>query len=102
MLNEREMKYRLGYVQSKKIPITNYGTLIAYINGILPRTIAPFSDVAAILEQNEKLWCDKKNVLAYTECLDIWNVTIFIVAYEGSDKVHNLLAKTLFIQGIDK
>ena len=55
MLNEREMKYRLGYVQSKKIPITNYGTLIAYINGILPRTIAPFSDVAAILEQNEKL-----------------------------------------------
>ena len=55
MLNEREMKYRLGYVQSKKIPITNYGTLIAYINGILPRTIAPFSDVAAILEQSEKL-----------------------------------------------
>lgn len=34
MLNEREMKYRLKCAEDAKIPITNYGTCIAYINGI--------------------------------------------------------------------
>ena len=32
MLNEREMKYRLKCAEDAKIPITNYGTCIAYIN----------------------------------------------------------------------
>lgn len=38
-LNEREMKYRLKCAQDADVPITNYGTAIAYINGILERTI---------------------------------------------------------------
>ena len=39
MLNEREMKYRLKCAEDAKIPITNYGTCIAYINGILNRSL---------------------------------------------------------------
>lgn len=40
-LNEREMKYRLSCAADQKIPMTNYGICIAYINGILERSIAP-------------------------------------------------------------
>lgn len=44
MLNEREMKYRLKCAEDDKIPITNYGTCIAYINGILNRSLEPVKD----------------------------------------------------------
>ena len=44
MLNEREMKYRLQCAEDQGVPITNYGILIAYMNGILKRCIAPFPD----------------------------------------------------------
>ena len=44
MLNEREMKYRLKSAEHAKIPITNYGTCIAYINGILNRSLEPVKD----------------------------------------------------------
>ena len=42
MLNEREMKYRLKCAEDQGIPMTNYGICIAYINGILERSLAPF------------------------------------------------------------
>ena len=42
MLNEREMKYRYQCAVDQKVPIVNYGILIAYINGILDRCIAMF------------------------------------------------------------
>ena len=42
MLNEREMKYRLKCAKDAAIPMTNYGTAIAYMNGILNRSIAIF------------------------------------------------------------
>lgn len=45
MLNEREMKYRLKCAEDAKIPITNYGTCIAYINGILNRSLEPVKDL---------------------------------------------------------
>lgn len=41
-LNEREMKYRLKCAEDQKIPMTNYGICIAYINGILERSIQFF------------------------------------------------------------
>ena len=41
-LNEREMKYRLKCAEDQGIPMTNYGIAIAYMNGILERSIAPF------------------------------------------------------------
>ena len=50
MLNEREMQYRLKCAQDEGVPITNYGTAIAYMNGILSRSLAPFPDIQALLE----------------------------------------------------
>lgn len=42
MLNEREMKYRLKCAEDAGIPITNYGTAIAHINGILGKCVKLF------------------------------------------------------------
>ena len=42
MLNEREMKYRLKCAEDAGVPMTNYGTAIAHMKGILKRSIAPF------------------------------------------------------------
>ena len=42
-LNEREMKYRLKCAEDQKIPLTNYGICIAYMNGILERSIRPLN-----------------------------------------------------------
>ena len=49
MLREREVKYRLACCRAQGIPVTNYGILIAYLNGILPRTLALFPTVEALL-----------------------------------------------------
>ncbi|MDD6073822.1 MAG: [FeFe] hydrogenase H-cluster maturation GTPase HydF [Clostridium sp.] len=40
MLNEREMRFRLRSAADQGIPMTNYGILIAYMKGILKRSIA--------------------------------------------------------------
>lgn len=48
-LNEREMKYRLKCAEDAGIPITNYGTAIAYMKGILERSIAVFQPVTDAL-----------------------------------------------------
>ncbi len=42
MLNEKEMKYRIKCAQDAKIPMTNYGTAIAHMNGILKRSLRVF------------------------------------------------------------
>lgn len=39
MLQEREMKYRMTCAGDAKIPMTNYGTAIAHMKGILKRSI---------------------------------------------------------------
>ena len=39
MLNEKEVQYRMHIANAQGVPFTNYGTLIAYINGILQRSI---------------------------------------------------------------
>ena len=41
MLNEREMKYRLACAADAGIPMTNYGTAIAHMSGILNRSLQP-------------------------------------------------------------
>ncbi len=51
MLNEREMKYRLKCAEDEGVPITNYGTAIAYMNGILRRSLAPFPDIQRLLDK---------------------------------------------------
>ena len=39
MLNEREVRYRMKCAADQGVPITNYGTLIAAIHGILERSL---------------------------------------------------------------
>lgn len=41
MLNEREVLYRMKCAIDAGVPFTNYGTAIAYMNGILERSIKP-------------------------------------------------------------
>ena len=45
MLNEKEMKFRMEQAKLQHVPFTNYGTIISYMNGILERTIKPFSEL---------------------------------------------------------
>ncbi len=42
MLNKAEMRYRMNYAREHGIPMTNYGMLIAHVQGVLERAIAPF------------------------------------------------------------
>ncbi len=42
MLNRREMQYRLERCREQGVPVTNYGVLIAYLNGILERAVRIF------------------------------------------------------------
>ena len=45
MLNEREVRYRTKCAVDQGVPITNYGTLIAYMNGILKRSLEIFPEI---------------------------------------------------------
>lgn len=45
MLNEREVKYRMKCSVDQKIPFTNYGIMIAYIKGILKRSVKVFPNL---------------------------------------------------------
>lgn len=44
MLNEREMQNRRELADAADVPFTNYGTAIAYMNGILKRSLAVLPD----------------------------------------------------------
>ena len=39
MLSENEVKYRMETAVKQGVPFTNYGTTIAYIQGILDRSL---------------------------------------------------------------
>ena len=49
MLNEREVQNRIGRARVQNVPVTNYGTAIAYMNGILKRSVEMFPDLAEML-----------------------------------------------------
>ncbi len=49
MLNEREVRYRMKCAADQKIPFTNYGITIAYMQGILKRSVGIFPDLAAMI-----------------------------------------------------
>ena len=50
MLNEREMKSRIAVAAQHGVPMTNYGMVIAYVHGILKRSLEVFPEIAQILE----------------------------------------------------
>lgn len=49
MLNEREVRYRMKCAVDQNIPFTNYGITIAYMQGILKRSVGIFPDIASII-----------------------------------------------------
>ncbi len=49
MLNEREMVYRMKCAIDQGVPMTNYGVTIAYMNGILKRSLGLFPELAALV-----------------------------------------------------
>ena len=49
-LTPREMQFRQRSCQDLQLPITNYGILIAYMNGILHRAIQPFPELRGLLD----------------------------------------------------
>jgi [FeFe] hydrogenase H-cluster maturation GTPase HydF len=42
MIPRREMMYRVRYALSKSVPITNYGVIISFLQGVLERVLRPF------------------------------------------------------------
>ena len=51
MLNAREMQSRIGRAVAQGVPVTNYGTAIAFMNGILHRSVSMFPDLLRRLDQ---------------------------------------------------
>lgn len=49
MLNEREIQYRMKCAIDSGVPMTNYGTAIAYMKGILKRSLEPFPQIADMI-----------------------------------------------------
>ena len=52
MLNEKEMQRRIAQAQADGVPIVNYGVAIAQMQGILRRSLAPFSEEIELLDDN--------------------------------------------------
>lgn len=53
MLNGRAVKYRMQSALRQGVPITNYGVVIAYMQGILKRSLSVFPHLLAMLETEE-------------------------------------------------
>lgn len=51
MLGEKEMLSRIRKCKETGTPVVNYGVAIAMMNGILERSLAPFTDVAELLQR---------------------------------------------------
>ncbi len=45
MLNDKEMKFRMAQAQEQGVAFTNYGTALAYMQGILRRSLSPVPDI---------------------------------------------------------
>ncbi len=49
MVNDREMKYRMNSALQQGTAFTNYGTALAYMQGILSRVIAPIPELKSLV-----------------------------------------------------
>jgi [FeFe] hydrogenase H-cluster maturation GTPase HydF len=52
-LNPKEMKHRIQRTKEQNVPIVNYGILIAYLKGILKRSLEPFPHIIELLQTEE-------------------------------------------------
>lgn len=51
MLNEREMLSRMRTSLDNGVPFTNYGTALAFMNGILRRSLTVFPDILKLVDE---------------------------------------------------
>lgn len=51
MLNEKEMRHRQSRAEELQVPYTNYGIIIAYMNGILNRSLEVFPELHELLDK---------------------------------------------------
>ena len=51
MLNEQEMNWRISHARESGLPIVNYGIAIAQMHGILRRSLEPFPEILALLDE---------------------------------------------------
>lgn len=51
MINRRAMLHRMQVAEDHKVPIVNYGVLIAKLHGILPRALSPFPYLQMLIEE---------------------------------------------------
>lgn len=47
-LNRQMMRTRIGACMQANVPVTNYGMLLAHLNGLLLRSVSPFPDIREI------------------------------------------------------
>ncbi len=52
-ITRRHMQYRMRKALAKGVPITNYGIVIAFVHGILPRALEMFPDALAVIREYE-------------------------------------------------
>ncbi|WP_235184361.1 hypothetical protein [Agrilactobacillus composti] len=55
MLNSREMLNRMQRAEAQGVPMTNYGTAIAYMKGILPRSVTMLPDALTAYTQGQQV-----------------------------------------------
>jgi Hydrogen maturase F tetramerization domain len=69
MWNRQEMLSRIRECQRQGVPITNYGLVIAYVQGILERALEPFPEALAAYHQarNEQQEQSLANAIASRE-----------------------------------
>lgn len=53
MLNRKEMQFRIEKAREQGVYTTNYGVLIAYVMGILPRALRPFPAASLALHNSD-------------------------------------------------
>ena len=53
MLNEREVRYRMKCAKDQQVPITNYGIAIAFMQGILKRSVQMFPHLSVLFQDED-------------------------------------------------
>lgn len=54
MLNPKEMGCRMELAKKQGVPMVNYGVLIAYLHGVLERSLELFPEIHALLSDSDK------------------------------------------------
>ena len=53
MLNEREVRYRMKCAKDQQVTITNYGIAIAFMQGILKRSVQMFPHLSVLFQDED-------------------------------------------------